>query len=67
MRNLHQTRQLHLPAGHTKIARAYQPSPYFETIYQHLLYNKGPVSKRALITKLETTSQPYMILDTLLR
>ena len=55
----------HLPIEIKEIQTGYLHSPYFKEIYQYLCQNKLPHSKMA-ITKLETLSERYILLDSLL-
>ena len=55
----------HLPVEVKEIQAGYLHSPYFKDIYQYLLQNKLPSSKLA-IKKLETLSEKYVLLDSLL-
>ena len=55
----------HLPVEVKEIQVGYLCSPYFEDLYLYLLQDKLPPSKSA-IRKLETLSEKYVLLDTLL-
>ena len=55
----------HLPVEVKEIQVGYLLSPYFKDIYQYLLQNKLPSSKIA-IKKLETLSEKYVLLNSLL-
>ena len=55
----------HLPEEVKEIQAGYICSPYFKDLYLYLLQNKLPTSKSA-IRKLETLSEKYMLLDSLL-
>ena len=55
----------HLPVEIKEIQAGYLHSPYFKEIYQYLLQNKLPHSRLA-IKKLETLSERYILLDSLL-
>ena len=55
----------HLPVEVIEIQVGYLHSPYFKDIYQYLLQNELPSSKLA-IKKLETLSEKYALLDSLL-
>ena len=55
----------HLPIETKEIQAGYLPSPYFKEIYQYLSQNRLPHSKMA-IKKLETLSEKYILLDSLL-
>ena len=55
----------HLPIEIKEIQAGYLHSPYFKEIYQYLSQNKLPHSKMA-IKKLETLSERYILLDSLL-
>ena len=58
-------RGTHLPVEVKEIQVGYLHSPYFKDIYQYLSQNKLPSSKLA-IKKLETLSEKYVLLDSLL-
>ena len=55
----------HLPVEVKEIQAGYLCSPYFKDLYLYLLQNKHPSSKSA-IRKLETLSEKYVLLDSLL-
>ena len=55
----------HLPVEVKEIQVGYLCSPYFKDLYLYLLQNKLPTSKSA-IRKLETLSEKYVLLDSLL-
>ena len=55
----------HLQIEIKEIQAGYLHSPYFKEIYQYLSQNKLPHSKLA-IKKLETLSERYVLLDSLL-
>ena len=55
----------HLPVEVKEIQAGYLHSPYFKDLYQYLLQNRLPSSKSA-IKKLETPSEKYVLLDSLL-
>ena len=55
----------HLPVEVKEIQAGYIHSPYFKDLYQYLLQNRLPSSKSA-IKKLETLSEKYVLLDSLL-
>ena len=55
----------HLPAEIKEIQAGYTYSPYFKDLYLYLSQNKLPSSKSA-IRKLETLSEKYVLLDSLL-
>ena len=55
----------HLPVEVKVIQAGYLCSPYFKDLYLYLLQNKLPTSKSA-IRKLETLSEKYVLLDSLL-
>ena len=55
----------HLPIEVKEIQAGYLCSPYFKDLYLYLLQNKLPSSKSA-IRKLETLSEKYVLLDSLL-
>ena len=55
----------HLPVDIKEIQVGYLHSPYFKDLYQYLLQNRLPSSKSA-IKKLETLSEKYVLLDSLL-
>ena len=55
----------HLPVEGKEIQVGYLCSPYFKDLYLYLLQNKLPSSKSA-IRKLETLSEKYILLDSLL-
>ena len=55
----------HLPVEVKEIQRGYLDNPYFKDLYLYLLQNRLPSSKAA-IRKLETLSQKYVLLDSLL-
>ena len=55
----------YLPVEIKEIQAGYLHSPYFKEIYQYLSQNKLPHSKLA-IRKLETLSERYILLDSLL-
>ena len=55
----------HLPVEVKEIQAGYLYSPYFKDLYLHLSQNKLPSSKSA-IRKLETLSEKYILLDSLL-
>ena len=55
----------HLPVEIKEIQEGYLCSPYFKDLYQYLLQNKLLSSKSA-IEKLETLSEKYVLLDSLL-
>ena len=55
----------HLPVEVKEIQAGYLCSPYFKDLYLYLLQNKLPSSKSA-IRKLETLSEKYVLLDSLL-
>ena len=55
----------HLPVEVKEIQRGYLYSPYFKDFYLYLSQNKLPSSKSA-IRKLETLSEKYVLLDSLL-
>ena len=54
-----------LPVEIKEIQVGYLHSPYFKDLYQYLLQNRLPSSKSA-IRKLETLSEKYILLDSLL-
>ena len=56
---------IHLPVEVKEIQVGYLISPYFKDLYQYLLQNRLPSSKSA-IRKLETLSEKYVLLDSLL-
>ena len=58
-------RGTYLPVEIKEIQVGYLQSPYFNDLYQYLLQNKLPSSKAA-IKKLETLSEKYVLLDSLL-
>ena len=58
-------RATHLPVEVKEIQVGYLCSPYFKDLYLYLLQNKLPSSKSA-IRKLETFSEKYVLLDSLL-
>ena len=55
----------HLPVEVKEIQVGYLHSPYFKDLYLYLLQNRLPSSKSA-IRKLETLSEKYVLLDSLL-
>ena len=55
----------HLPVEIKKIQGGYLYSPYFKDLYRYLSQNQLPSSKLA-IRKLETLSEKYVLLDSLL-
>ena len=55
----------HLPVEIKEIQAGYLHSPYFKDLYLYLLQNKLPSLKSA-IRKLETLSEKYVLLDSLL-
>ena len=55
----------HLPVEVKEIQVGYLHSPYFKDLYQYLLQNRLLSSKSA-IKKLETLSERYVLLDSLL-
>ena len=55
----------HLPVKIKEIQVGYLHSPYFKDLYLYLLQNRLPSSKSA-IRKLETLSEKYVLLDSLL-
>ena len=55
----------HLPVEVKEIHAGYLHSPYFKDLYLYLLQNRLPNSKSA-IKKLETLSEKYVLLDSLL-
>ena len=55
----------HLPVEVEEIQVGYLHSPYFKDLYLYLLQNRLPSSKSA-IKKLETLSEKYVLLDSLL-
>ena len=55
----------HLPVEVKEIPAGYLCSPYFKDLYLYLLENKLPSSKSA-IRKLDTLSEKYVLLDSLL-
>ena len=55
----------HLPVEIKEIQVGYLHSPYFKDLYLYLLQNRLPSSKSA-IQKLETLSERYVLLDSLL-
>ena len=55
----------HLPVEIKEIQAGYLYSPYFKDLYLYLLQNRLPSSKSA-IRKLETLSEKYVLLDSLL-
>ena len=55
----------HLPVEINEIQAGYLYSPYFKDLYVYLSQNKLPSSKSA-IRKLETLSEKYVLLDSLL-
>ena len=55
----------HLPITIKEIQAGYLSSPYFKDLYLYLSQNKLPSSKGA-IHKIETLSERYILLDTLL-
>ena len=55
----------HLPVEIKEIQAGYLDSPYFKDLYLYLLQNKLPTSKSA-IRKVETLSEKYVVLDSLL-
>ena len=55
----------HLPVEVKEIQVGYLHSPYFKDLYHYLLQNRIPSSKSA-IKKLETLSEKYVLLDSLL-
>ena len=55
----------HLPVEIQEIQVGYLCSPYFKDLYLYLVQNKLPSSKSA-IRKLETLTEKYVILDSLL-
>ena len=55
----------HLPIEIKEIQAGYLYSPYYKEIYQYLSQNRLPHSKMA-IKKLETLSEKYILLDSLL-
>ena len=59
------TKRHHLPVEIKEIQVGYLHSPYFKDLYLYLLQNKLPSSKSA-IRKLETLSEKYVLLDSLL-
>ena len=58
-------RGTHLPVEVKEIQVGYLYSPYFKDLYLYLSQNKPPSSKSA-IRKLETLSEKYVLLDSLL-
>ena len=54
-----------MPVEVKEIQVGYLRSPYFKDLYQYLLQNRLPSSKSA-IKKLETLSEKYVLLDSLL-
>ena len=58
-------RGTHLPIEIKEIQVGYLHSSYFKDLYQYLLQNRLPSSKLA-IKKLETLSEKYVLLDSLL-
>ena len=56
---------IHLPVEVKEIQAGYLHSPYFKDLYEYLLQNRLPSSKSA-IKKLETLSEKYVLLDSLL-
>ena len=55
----------HLPVEVKEIQVGYLHSPYFKDLYLYLLQNRLPSSKSAF-KKLETLSEKYVLLDSLL-
>ena len=55
----------HLPVEIKEIQAGYLYSPYFKDFYLYLSQNKLPSSK-SVIRKLETLSEKYVLLDSLL-
>ena len=55
----------HLPVEIKEIQAGYLYSPYFKDLYLYLSQNKPPSSK-SVIRKLETLSEKYVLLDSLL-
>ena len=55
----------HLPVELKEIQVGYSHSPYFKDLYLYLLQNRLPGSKSAIM-KLETVSEKYVLLDSLL-
>ena len=55
---------IHLPIEIKEIQAGYLCSPYFKDLYLYLSQNKLPSSKLAII-KIETLSERYVILDSL--
>ena len=55
----------HLPMEAKEIQAGYLNSPYFKQLYLYLSQNKLPSSKSA-IRKLETLTEKYVLLDSLL-
>ena len=55
----------HLPVEVKEIQVGYLCSPYFKDLYLYLLQNKLP-SSRSAMRKLETLSEKYVLLDSLL-
>ena len=55
----------HLPVEVKEIQAGYLYNPYFKDLYLYLSQNKLPSSKSA-IRKLETISEKYVLLDSLL-
>ena len=55
----------HLPVEVKEIQAGYLHSPYFKDLYLYLLQNRLPSSK-SVIRKLETLSERYVLLDSLL-
>ena len=55
----------HLPVEVKEIQAGYLHSPYFKDLYLYLLQNRLPSSKSAM-RKLETLSEKYVLLDSLL-
>ena len=55
----------HLPVDIKEIQAGYLYSAYFKDLYLYLSQNKLPISKSA-IRKLETLSEKYVLLDSLL-
>ena len=56
---------MHLPVKIRDVQAGYLNSPYFKEIYLYLAQNKLPSSKAA-IRKVETLSEQYILLDSLL-
>ena len=56
---------IHLPVERKEMQAGYLNSPYFKDIYLYLAQNKLPTSK-AVIRKVETLAEWYILLDSLL-